>query len=105
MPWKKKNPSTHVVEQDENGNIFPVEAVYLIKQTQPEEEYYQRTIYVYTDKDEAIKVCRKLNKEYGDHDTCVFNKQGDFVKVNEDYYYDDAHYYEVEEMLLNEEYV
>lgn len=104
MPWKKRNPSTHVVEQDDNGNIFPVEKVYLVNQTQPSSDYINRTIYVYTDKNEAVKVCRKLNKEYGDHETCIFNKKEDFIKVNDEYYFEDVHYYTVEEFKLNEEY-
>ena len=42
MPWKKRNPSTHIVEQDENGNIFPIEAIYLVKQTQPCAGYFDK---------------------------------------------------------------
>lgn len=104
MPWKKRNPSTHIVEQDENGNIFPIEAIYLVKQTQPCAGYFDKTIYVYTDEDDAKDTCRKLNKEYGNKDVCKFNSKGDFIDMKHVNRYAEAHYYDVEEMLLNEEY-
>jgi hypothetical protein len=91
---------THIIEQDKNGNCFPVECVYLVRQTQPEEDYRNTTIYVFTDKRDATKEARKLNKEYGQG--CIFNDKGDFVEVDyEDSYVDGVHYYDVEEIIIN----
>lgn len=98
---KKKENTTHVFEQDQDGMITPVEQVYLVKQTQPSCDYIRTTIYVYTDEQDAIDVARKLNKEYGMN--CSFTEEGDFECVNDDVYFDDVHYYEVEAMLLNKE--
>ena len=99
-----KKPSTHVIEQDNNGNVFPVKSVYLVKQNQAYDGYFDKTIYVYTDEDKATEVCRKLNKEYGTTGLCEFTKDWDFVEVKDPDFYSEAHFYTVEEMLLNEEY-
>jgi len=104
MPWKKRNPSTHVIEQDDNGNVFSVESVYLVKQNQAYDGYFDKTIYVYTDEDKATEVCRKLNKEYGTKELCEFTEDWDFVEVKDPDFYAEAHFYTVEEILLNEEY-
>ena len=103
MPWEK-NSAICIVEQDENGNIYPIEAVYLVKQTQAYDGYFDKTIYVYTDEDKAIEVCRKLNKKYGSSGLCEFSEKGDFIEVKDPDFYQDARFYTVEEMLLNEEY-
>lgn len=91
---------THIVEQREDGICFPVERVYLVRQTQPSADYHQQTIYVLTDEDEAKERARELNKEYGEG--CKFSEDYDFEEVDWDNYcYDDVHYYDVEEMLIN----
>lgn len=53
-----------------------------------------------TDEDEAKERARELNKEYGEG--CKFSEDYDFEEVDWDNYcYDDVHYYDVEEMLIN----
>lgn len=91
---------THIVEQREDGICFPVECVYLVRQTQPDEDYRNTTIYVFTDKQDAVKEARKLNKEYGMG--CIFSDKGDFIEVDyDDSYVEGVHYYDVEEIILN----
>lgn len=93
---------THVAEQNEDGMITPVDYVYLVKQTQPSSEYYEKTIYVCTDKDEAYRRARELNKDYGNTDSCVFDLDWDFVEMRRDACFECTHYYEVEAIRLNE---
>lgn len=95
---------THIIEQDKNGNCFPVEYVYLVRESESStlgEEWsgsQDTTIYVFTDKDEAIKVARKLNKTKGQG--CEFSKEGDFIE--RDYDLDeDIHYFDVQKIIIN----
>lgn len=96
MALKMNNPNTHIF--DANGKEIGI--VFLVLQTDPEDGYDHQTIYVLTDEDEAYRRARDLNKRYGRG--CVFDDNWDFVEYemgNEE-----AHYYEVEEMRLNESY-
>ena len=68
--------------------------VWLVNQTQPGAEYYDKTVFVYDDHDKAQAKARELNKEYGD--CCDFTPDGDFIQVKDDCYFDNAHYYTVE---------
>lgn len=76
--------------------------VYLVKQTQPDDEYQSTTIYVCTDKNEAIRRARILNKEYGTTDICDFDENWDFECVKDDCEFCYACYYEVEAIQLDE---
>lgn len=74
--------------------------LYLVKQTQPDENYQETTIYVCSDKEEATRRARKLNKLYGQG--CIFSEDGDFEEVDyEDSYVEGVHYYEVEAIQLD----
>ena len=78
-------------------NIKRYKVVWLVKQTQPDEGYYETTIYVCSSFKRAQEYARTLNKEYGAH--CVFDENWDFVE------YDlkgEPHYYEIEEMAVDE---
>lgn len=90
---------THIVEQDKNGFITPIEYVYLVRQTQPEEDYNNYTIAVYTDEQDAIALSRKLNKEYGYG--VRFDENYDYVESEDDYDYDNIHYYDVDKKTIN----
>jgi hypothetical protein len=96
MPMKLNNPNTHIF--DANGK--EIECVYLVLQTDPEDGYDHQTIYVLTDVKEAYRRARDLNKRYGKG--CVFDDDWDFIEYemgNEE-----AHYYEVEEIKINDSY-
>lgn len=71
--------------------------VYLVKQTQETDDYIDKTIYVCSTEERAMKYCQKLNKEYGCG--CDFDKDWNFVDVLD---YDDCHYYDWEEMEVDE---
>ena len=71
--------------------------VYLINQTQPSSEYYDKTIYVLSSRTQAEKYARTLNKKYGDN--CEFSKEGDFIDTSD---YECSHYYTVECIELDE---
>lgn len=75
--------------------------LYLVNKTQPSKEYYDKTICVLSDYNKAVEYARTLNKEYGEN--CEFSKEGDFIKVNDDVYFESAHFYTVESMELDEE--
>lgn len=57
--------------------------IYLLKQTQTSEDFNEKTIGVFTSKKVADEVCEDLNAEY---------------------FIEDEHFYEVEEMNLNDSY-
>lgn len=84
MPWKKQK-------------IY----IYLVKQTQPEADIYDKTIYAFVCKSDALDCSRILNKKYGKG--CVFDKNGDFTKVCWDNQDDNYHYFKVEPMILTTE--
>lgn len=75
--------------------------IYLVKQTQPSAEYYDKTIYAFANETDAIQKARELNREYGE--CCEFTKDGDFLQVNDDCYFEDAHYYTIEPIELKGE--
>lgn len=74
--------------------------VWLVRQTQPSEDYYQRTIAVYDKKEDAERIARRLNKTYGNK--CIFDEDWDFVEIDwnhtDEYGY---HYYDIEWQDLN----
>lgn len=73
--------------------------VYLVRQTQTNENYCEKTIYVCSTKERAVEYARKLNKQYGYG--VKFDEQNDFVDFLEDSY--DLHYYDIETMVVDEE--
>lgn len=75
--------------------------LHLVNQTQPSSEYYDKTIYVLSDYNKAVEYARKLNKEYGEN--CEFSKEGDFIQVKDDVYFESSHFYTVESIELDKE--
>ena len=77
--------------------------LYMVRQTQPFENYEDTTIAIYDNIEQANELARKLNKEYGTTDICEFDENWDFIG-----FYDVAgcveslHYYDVESIELNE---
>lgn len=92
---------TRIFTQDDDGLIFPIENVYLVRQTQPSSDYYQKTIYACTEKEDAIDRARELNKQYGKG--CIFTEDYDFNGVDWEHIAEDCyHYYDVEVLKLDE---
>lgn len=77
-----------------------IKGVWLVRQTQPIEEYYQRTIAVYDNEEDARKLAQRLNKCYGRG--CEFDEDWDFYQIDwehtDEYNY---HYYDIEYQELN----
>ena len=73
--------------------------VYLVRQTQPVDYYDQRTIAVFDDENKALELARALNKEYGYG--VRFDENHDFVDYDDDYEYDNVHYYDIDCQELN----
>ena len=88
----------HIIEQDRDGMIFNIDYVYLVRQTQTTENFFNTTIYVCTDEDEAIRRARELNKTYGSG--CEFDDDWEMIEITDD----DYHYYDVEPIKLNEKF-
>lgn len=80
MPWKKIK-----------------EYVWVVRQTQPSDDYDQRTIAVYENREDAENIARKLNKVFGKG--CDFTDEWDFIDVRDDY--SCCHYYDIESIQLN----
>lgn len=74
--------------------------VYLVRQTQIIDGYDEKTIYVCSTKEKAQEYCRKLNKEYGYG--VKFNDDWDFVEFDDEYDYDQQHYYDWQCMVVDE---
>ena len=72
--------------------------LYTVNQTQPEAEYQDTTIAIFSNKQDAISLARKLNQEYGSG--CVFNDVWDFVEYNMQ---DNPHFYTVDCVELDPE--
>lgn len=77
--------------------------VYLVRQTQPIDYYDEKTIYVCSTKERAQEYCRKLNKEYGYG--VKFDEDWDFVGFDDEYDYDQQHYYDWEQVEVDEDLV
>lgn len=73
--------------------------VYLVKQTQETDGYFDKTIYVCSTKEKAQEYCRKLNKRYGYG--CNFSQEWDF-EYESDY---NAHFYNWEQIEVDEKLV
>lgn len=71
--------------------------IYLVRQTQPMEDYQATTIAVFDNKKDAYDLARQLNKTYGQG--VVFDDNYDFIEYTCET--DDIHYYDVEKKLLN----
>ena len=76
-----------------------MEFVYLVRQNQPMEDYYNYTIAVYDNIQEARTLARKLNKEFGKG--CKFTKTHDFVSIIDSNVDDDYHYYDIDVQKIN----
>lgn len=73
--------------------------VYVVLQTQPDEDYFEKVIRIYDSEEKAEKCARNLNKSYGYG--CKFNEHGDYEETLSDE--GDYHYYEWEARTLDEE--
>lgn len=73
--------------------------VFVVRQTQPSDYYQEKTIAVFDNKEQAEKLSRALNQEYG-HGV-KFDENWDFVDFDESYDYDDQHYYDWEYQEIN----
>ena len=71
------------------------EYIYLIRQTQPAENYNDYVFAAFKNENVAIKEARRLNKEYGAY--AKFNEKWDFIGVEDNDYYR-THYYIVNKM-------
>lgn len=91
-------------DEAEYRRDFPTQPkiVYLVRQTQPCDGYDQFTIAVFDNKDQAVALARKLNKEYAVG--AILSKDGDFIEQDEDYCdWDNSHYYEIGWCQLNDD--
>ena len=70
--------------------------VWCVRQTQPADDYDQRTIAVFDNKQDALNLARQLNKVYGQN--CIFDKDWDLIEYDMQ---DDPHYYDTESVQLN----
>lgn len=70
--------------------------LFMVRQTQPTDDYYQRTIAVFTNEQDALNLSRRLNKVYGEY--CIFDEQWDLVEYDMQ---DEPHYYDVESVSLD----
>lgn len=92
-------------EDDEVARGIDQIKVYLVNETKQiigEEDSMMKneTIYVFTDREQAIEEARGLNKLYGK--SCIFSEEGDFEAVDYDECYtNDLHYFEVVPMKIN----
>lgn len=70
--------------------------IYLVRQTQPIDYYDQKTIAVYDNEQDAVKLARELNKNYA----CgvVLNDDGDFFELDDA---ENLHYYDVDKQPVN----
>lgn len=87
-----------ILEHYDDGMVLPLKKVYLVLQTQAQADYKDFPIAVYTEKCDAYKVARALNKRYGQG--YKFTPDWD-VDPEYDEEYDDTHYYTVGEYKLN----
>lgn len=92
-------------EDDEVARGIDQIKVYLVNETKQiigEEDSMMKneTIYMFTDREQAIEEARGLNKLYGK--SCIFSEEGDFEAVDYDECYtNDLHYFEVVPMNIN----
>ena len=89
---------THIVEQDRDGMIIPVNTVWLVLQTQAECDYKDFPIAVYTSEEDALELSRALNKRYGRGYEFTAQWDCDPECCEE---YDDTHYYTVVSLEIN----
>lgn len=73
--------------------------VYVVRQTQPAEYFQDKPIAVFDNKEQADTLSRALNKEYGYG--VRFDENFDFIESDDDYDYDDVHYYDWDFMEMN----
>ena len=71
--------------------------VWVVRQTQPSDDYDQRAIAVFESREYAQKLARKLNERFGKG--CEFTKEWDFVDWIDDF--ECCHYYDIESIELN----
>lgn len=76
-----------------------IKGVYIVRQTQPAEYYQDKTIAIFDNKKQAEKLSRALNKEYGYG--VRFDKNWNYIESDDDYDYDDIHYYDWDFMAIN----
>lgn len=68
--------------------------VYMVRQTQPCDGYDQFTIAVFDNKEQAVALARKLNKEYAVG--VLLSDEGDFITQDDEFCdWDNCHYYEI----------
>ena len=81
------------------NKINKTKYVWLVNQTQPCADYYERTIAVFDNQQDAVNLARQLNQEYGRN--CKFDSDWDYVDYDCDY--DLIHCYETECIKINPE--
>lgn len=74
--------------------------IYLVNETHPSGEHYDKTICILSDYNTAVNHARELNQKYGEN--CKFSEEGDFIFVDDDCWYEDCTFYTVESMELDE---
>lgn len=73
--------------------------VWVVRQTQPCEYYQDKPIAVFDNKEQAQKLSRALNKEYGFG--VRFDEDGDYIESDDDFDFDDQHYYDLAYFEIN----
>lgn len=73
--------------------------IWVVRQTQPADYIQDKTIAVFDNQEQADKLSRALNKEYGFG--VRFDENYDYVESDDDYDYDDIHYYDWEKLEIN----
>ena len=92
-------------EDDEVARGIDQIKIYLVNETkqiigEADSMMKNETIYMFTDREQAIEEARGLNKLYGK--SCIFSEEGDFEAVDYDECYtNDLHYFEVVPMNIN----
>ena len=92
--FEEKRNDLYCFNKTKNNNMI----VYLVRQTQTNGEYCEKTIYVCSTKERAVEYARKLNKQYGFG--VKFDENYDFVDDDGN---DILHYYDVEETEVDQE--
>lgn len=80
---------------------FPPQKQYVwaVRQTQPAEYYQDRTIAVFDNQEQAERLARSLNEQYGYG--VRFDENHDYIESDDDYDYDDVHYYDWVKLEIN----
>lgn len=86
------------VESEFSNEEPKKQVVYVVRQTQTCENFYDTAIYVCSTEKEATRRARLLNQTYGSN--CKFSDEWDYEDIEEGA--EDYHYYDVEAFPLDE---